>query len=58
MILQKEHIGLIVVVRKLDGSSLDIGVSGTTPMQLKGTPNVPSIQSANEVGPCLQHFLP
>ncbi len=45
-----------MVVCKLDGFSLDIGVSGTTPTQLKETLNVPSIQSANEGGSSLQHF--
>ncbi len=56
MIPHKEHRGLIVVVCKLDGFSLDIRVSGTSPTQLKGTLNVPSIQSANEGGSSLQHF--
>jgi hypothetical protein len=56
MIPHKEHRGLIVVVCKLDCFPLDIGVSGTTPTQLKGTLNVPSIQSANEGGSSLQHF--
>jgi hypothetical protein len=57
MIPHKDHRGLIVVIRKLDGSPLDIGVSGTTPNQVKGTFNIPSIQSANEVGSNLQHFF-
>ncbi len=52
----KKHRGLIAVVCKLDGFSLDIGISGITPTQLKGTLNVPSIQSANEGGSSLQHF--
>jgi hypothetical protein len=56
MIPHKELRGLIVVVCKLDGFSLDIGVSGTTPTQLKRTLNFPSIQSANEGGSRLQHF--
>jgi hypothetical protein len=56
MIPHKEHRGLIVVVRKLDCFPLDIGVSGTTPTQLKGTLNVPSIQSANEGGSSQEHF--
>jgi hypothetical protein len=56
MIPHKEHRGLIVVVCKLDCSPLDIGISGTTPTQLKGTLIVPSIQSANEGESSLQHF--
>jgi hypothetical protein len=57
MIPHKDHRGLIVVIRKLDGSPLDVGVSGTTQNQLKGSFNVPSIQSANEIGSNLQHFF-
>ena len=57
MIPHKDHRGLIVVIRKLDGSPLDVGVSGTTPNQVKGTFNFPSIQSANEIGSNLQHFF-
>ncbi len=57
MIPHKEHRGLIVVVCNLDCFPLDIGVSGTTPTQLKGTLNVPSIQSANEGGSSLEHFF-
>ncbi len=45
-----------MVVCKLGCFPLDIGVSETTPTQLKGTLNVPSIQSANEWGSSLQHF--
>jgi hypothetical protein len=56
MIPHKDYRGLIVMVCKLDCFPLDIGVSGTTPTQLKGTLNVPSIQSANDGGSSLQHF--
>ncbi len=56
MISQKDHQGLVVVVNKYDGSPLDIGVSGKIHSQSKGTLNVPSILSANEVGSHLQHF--
>jgi hypothetical protein len=56
MIPPKDHQGLVVVVNKYDGSQLDIGMSGKIHLQLKGTLNVPSILSANEVGSHLKHF--
>ncbi len=56
MIPPKDHQGLVVEVNKYDGSPLNIGLSGKIHSQLKGTLNVPSILSANEVGSHLQHF--
>jgi hypothetical protein len=55
-IFQSDHLGLIVVVCKEDGSALDVGVCGEITQQLRGKLNFPSIQSANNLSSTLQHF--
>ncbi len=53
---QRDHWTLIFVVCKLDGSLLDVDVSGKTPPQFRGTLNFPSIWSANKASSPLQNF--
>ncbi len=55
-ITQCDHQALIIVVCKLDVSLLNVDVSGKTPLQLKGTLNLPSIMSANDASSHLQNF--
>jgi hypothetical protein len=53
---QWDHQALIVVVCKLNGSLLDVDVSGKTPSQLRGTLNLASIWSATKRHPPPQNF--
>ncbi len=56
MIPHKDHRCLIVVLRNFNGTELDKEYSGKTPIQLNGTLNVSSIQSAKECATSLQQF--
>ena len=55
-IFHHDHRGLIVVVCKEDGSTLDIMESGKTTQQLRDKLNLPSISSSNDLSSTLQHF--
>jgi len=55
-IFHHDHRGLIVVVCKEDGSTLDVIESGKTTQQLRDKLNLPSISLSNDLSSTLQHF--